>query len=311
MTPGCEVSLIRGGLVESVHDVAVTVVGPGGAVAAETPGARELPVFLRSAAKPFQAEPAVRAGVLERLGLDDRHLALACASHLGHDHHAALAAELLAAAGLGVGDLDCGVDERGDPLRHGCSGNHAFGLALCVCEGWPTAGYLDPGHPLQVAMRNAIAAAAGVAPEEAIDGCGMRAYRLALHRYAALYGTLGSASGALGRCADAMRAHPDLVRGAGEVDTELMLAEPGLVAKVGAEATIGIGLADGRGLALKVHDGTWRAMEPAAVHVTREAFGLLAESDGLARHATPPICSTRGEEVGQLVIRVELMRETM
>ena len=311
MSAGCEVTVVRGGLVESVHDVAIVVVSPGGGVVAETPGAAALPVFLRSAAKPFQAEPAVRAGVLERLGLDNRHLALACASHLGEEQHVVLAAEMLAAAGLDAGALDCGTDDRADPLHHMCSGNHALGLALCVCEGWPTAGYLEPAHPLQGAMREAVSAAAGAVPEEAVDGCGMRAYRLPLHRYAALFGALGSATGALGRCAAAMRAHPDLVRGAGEIDSELMRAEAGLVAKVGAEATIGIGLADGRGLALKVRDGAWRAMEPAAVHATRAAFGLRADGAGLERHAAPPIVNARGEQVGSLVIRIALMGETV
>ena len=191
-----------------------------------------------------------------------------------------------------------------------CSGNHALGLAWCACEGWPTAGYLEPGHPLQVAMRAAVSATAGAVPEEAVDGCGMRAYRLPLHRYAALFGALGSAAGPLGRCAAAMRAHPELVRGAGEIDTELMRAEADLVAKVGAEATIGMGLGDGRGLALKVRDGAWRAMEPAAVHAARVAFGLRADGDGLTRHATPPIMNARAEQVGSLVIRIALMRET-
>lgn len=310
MSAACEVSLVRGGMVESVHDVAVVVVGRGGEVVAETAGASALPVFLRSAAKPFQAGPAVRAGVLERLGLDDRHLALACASHLGQPEHVARVAEMLAAAGLGAGDLQCGADDQGDPLGHMCSGNHALGLALCVCEGWPTAGYLDPAHPLQVAMREALHEITGAVAEEAVDGCGMRAYRLPLGRYAALFGALGAATGALGRCAAAMRAHPDLVRGAGEIDTELMRAEPGLVAKVGAEATIGVGLADGRGLALKVRDGAGRAMEPAAIHATRAAFGLSTAGEHLQRHAAPSIVNARGDLVGSLVIRIELMGET-
>ena len=129
-------------------------------------------------------------------------------------------------------------------------------------------------------------------------------------RYAAVFGALGAATGALGRCAAAMRAHPDLVRGAGEVDTELMRAEPSVVAKVGAEATIGVGLADGRGLALKVRDGAWRAMEPAVVHATRAAFGLAAAGEALERHAVPPIANARGDVVGSLLIRIELMRET-
>ena len=101
------------------------------------------------------------------------------------------------------------------------------------------------------------------------------------------------------------------MRGAGEVDSELMRAEPGLVAKVGAEATIGVGLADGRGLALKVRDGTWRAMEPAAVDATRAALGLAAAGEALERHAVPPIANASGDVVGSLVIRMELMRETM
>jgi L-asparaginase II len=89
-----------------------------------------------------------------------------------------------------------------------------------------------------------------------------------------------------------------------------MRAEPDLVAKVGAEATIGVGLADGRGLALKVLDGGWRAMEPAAVHAVRQAFGLAAAGAQLDRHAEPPVANSRGEIVGSLVIRVALMSET-
>ena len=91
-----------------------------------------------------------------------------------------------------------------------CSGNHALGLALCVCEGWPTAGYLDPAHPLQVTMRAALAAVSGTVAEEAVDGCGMRAYRLPLGRYAAVFGTLGAAIGLLVRAFDCLASKFDL-----------------------------------------------------------------------------------------------------
>ena len=304
--------MVRGGLVESVHDVAIAVVAPGGAVVAETPGAAALPVFLRSAAKPFQAEPAVRAGVLERLGLDDRHLALACASHLGEDRHVALAAEILAAAGLEAGVLQCGSDDRPSPLHHMCSGNHALGLAWCVCEGWPTAGYLEPGHPLQVAMRAAVSATAGAVPEEAVDGCGMRAYRLPLHRYAALFGALGSATGPLGRCAAAMRAHPELVRGAGEIDTELMRAEAGSRREGRCRGDDRHGP---RRRSRAGPEGARRSLAgDGAGSRSRRAGGLRPARPtamALTRHATPPIMNARGEQVGSLVIRIALMRETM
>jgi L-asparaginase II len=308
VTAACEVRVLRGGLVESVHEVCVVAVAADGAVLAATDGAADLPVFLRSAAKPFQAAPAVAAGVLERFGLDDRHLALACASHLATPEHVALAEELLAAAGLSEDALQCGPGDDGRPVAHMCSGNHALGLAFCVQEGWPTATYLEPDHPLQEAYRAAIAEVAGVTAEEAGDGCGMRAYRVPLGRYAAMFGALGAADGVLGRCAASMRAYPDLVRGAGEVDTELMRAEDGLVAKVGAEATIGVGLADGRGLAVKAKDGSWRAMEPVAVHALRSVFGLAADGPGLARHAAPEVADARGAVVGSVETRLAFLR---
>jgi len=309
MSGTCEVLVLRGPLVESAHDVAVVSVAAGGAVAFATDGAVELPVFLRSAAKPFQAAPAVAGGVLDRFGLDDRHLALACASHVATPEHVALAAEILAAAGLDEAALQCGPGDDGRPLAHGCSGNHALGLALCVQEGWPTASYLEASHPLQEAYRSTIAAIAGAVPEEAGDGCGMRAYRIPLRRYAGMFGLLGAAGdGALGRCCAAMRAHPHLVRGAGAIDTELMRAAPGLVAKVGAEATIGIGLRDGRGLAIKARDGAWRALEAAAAHVAWAELEVDVKTPGLLPHAAPVVLDARGEVVGSVETRLELLR---
>jgi L-asparaginase len=310
MPGACEVRVLRGGLVESVHDVAVVAVAAGGAAAFATDGAAELEVFLRSAAKPFQAVPAVAAGVLERFGLDDRHLALACASHVATPEHVALAAEILAAAGLDGAALQCGPGDDGRPLAHSCSGNHALGLALCVHEGWPTGTYLEASHPLQEAYRATIAAIAGVTPEEAGDGCGMRAYRLPLGRYAAMFGLLGAAGedAGLGRCAAAMRAHPELVRGAGAIDTELMRAAPGLVAKVGAEGTIGIGLRDGRGLAIKARDGAWRALEAAAAHVASSELAVDVTGPGLGPHAAPVVLDARGEVAGSLETILALLR---
>ena len=61
--------------------------------------------MLRSAAKPLQALPAVRDGVIERYDLAARHVAVACGSHEGTPAHAAAVAELLARAGLPLAAL--------------------------------------------------------------------------------------------------------------------------------------------------------------------------------------------------------------
>jgi L-asparaginase II len=275
-------------------------------------------VFPRSAVKPLQALPAVRAGVLERFGLGDRHLALACASHGGTDQHVAVVEQVLEAIGLGEEQLACGPLDprdphaamarraRGEPpsrLVHNCSGKHAMALARCVMEGWPVESYVDAGHPVQRAMHASVAAAAGLAPGEVPfggDGCGMPAFQLPLAGLARAFGRL--ASGGLGpggdRVADAMRAHPALVAYAGALDTELMRAEDGLVAKIGAEGVLGVGLPDGRGLAVKVADGAMRALDPAGVALVRDLLGASCHGASLDVLAQPAVVDSRGIRVG-------------
>jgi L-asparaginase II len=294
--------------VESEHRVAWCVARPDGSV--DGPDA-ELPVFARSAVKPLQALGSVRAGVLERFDLTDRHLALACASHGGSRVHVDAVAEVLAACELVEDALACGPELPLDPrvrgvrpsrIRHNCSGKHAFGLARCMAEEWPLDGYFRGGHRLQRAMRDCVLDACGLsAPsQEATDGCGMRTFAVPLSALARAFGAL--ASGGLGpsgdRCAAAMRAHPELVAWDGAIDTELMRAEAGLVAKIGAEGVLAIGLPDGRGLALKVRDGSVRAVAPAGVALARAALGLAAAvPDTLA---AAPIVNSRGLPVGEL-----------
>jgi L-asparaginase II len=309
------VRVLRGDRVESVHRFAWRLwQGDGGAGR----GGGEIgDVFLRSAAKPFQALPAVHAGVLERFGLDSAHLAVACGSHGGTPDHLARVDEILAASGVDERRLGCGAIEPRDPraretlrgrprrLHHNCSGKHALGLALCRVKGWPSAGYLEAGHPLQSAMRASIAEAAGVAEaslDGAVDGCGMQTYALPLERLAAAFGRLaGGALGQAGACAAlAMGEHPALVGFAGAVDTELMAAAPGVVAKIGAEAVIAIGTPDGRGLAVKVVDGNPRALDPAAVLAARELLGLDVGGDAIELLAAPEVRNSRDELVGRI-----------
>ena len=302
----------RGGARESEHLIAWCAVEPDGT--ATGPDAA-LPVFARSASKPLQALGSVRAGVLERFALGDRHLALACASHGGGEEHVAAVGEILRACGLQEAALGCGPDLPRDPraargarpsrIRHNCSGKHALGLARCLLEGWPLDGYFRAGHPLQTAMRDCVAEACGVdddVVDEAVDGCGMRTFAMPLSALAFAFG--GLAGGRLGpsadRCAAAMRAHPELVAYPGAIDTELMRAERGVVAKAGAEGVLAIGLPDGRGLALKVRDGAARAVAPAAVALARAVLGLPADvAPGLAAAADPQLARRAGRRAGR------------
>jgi L-asparaginase II len=148
---------------------------------------------------------------------------------------------------------------------HNCSGKHTGMIAVCRANGWPVEGYRRPDHPLQRLLLDEIADAAEVEPDEVvtgIDGCGVVAFGVPLGRAALAFSRLEELDGGE-RIAAAMRANPALVGGEGATDTELMRARPGAVAKGGAEGLMCVLAPDGTGFALKVVDGSSRALRPA------------------------------------------------
>ena len=268
------VAVRRGDLVEAVHRVDAVAVQDGATVAQAGDGS--LVTFMRSASKPLQALPLARA----RADVDERDLAIASASHLAGPDALEAVRALLAKAPADEEELECGPD--GDPasgLKHNCSGKHAGMLALCRAKVWPSQGYRLAGHPVQEGARAELAAAADVRAEDmptAVDGCGVVTFALPLHRMALAFSRLEELD-AGARVAAAMRAHPDLVRGPGAADTELMRLRPGWTAKGGAEGILCAAGPGGLGLALKCEDGNGRALGPALAAFLRELGHPLEE----------------------------------
>lgn len=256
----------------------------------ETRGDPGVVTFMRSAAKPFQALLLVR----EYGDLADEEVAIACASHEAHSEQLDAVKLLLARAWATEDELECGPVD-GSRLRHACSGKHAGMLAVCAVRGWPRQGYRLQDHPLQQAIVQEMAGVTGIAADRlplAVDGCGVVTFALALERMAAAFGRLarGEPEGAA-RIVAAMTANAGLVEGPGWPATELMLALPGVVAKHGAEGVVCAGFTDGVGVALKVEDGAYRAIFPAAAHFL-----------GLSALAERPIQNSRGDVVGRLFV---------
>ena len=82
-----EVCLRRGSITESVHRVHAVVCDGRGRVlmSAGNPGMES---FIRSALKPFQALPFLSSGTADQLDVDERGIAISCASHAGTNAHA-------------------------------------------------------------------------------------------------------------------------------------------------------------------------------------------------------------------------------
>jgi L-asparaginase II len=287
------VEVLRGGTVESRHRVHGVVVRDGTVV--EAAGDTALVTFMRSAAKPLQALPLARA----REDLNEAQVAIACASHLADAAQLDAVRSLLGAAPASEEELECGpAGQPPERIKHNCSGKHAGMLALCRARGWESSGYRLAGHPAQDTMLAEVAGAAEVQASSvptAVDGCGVVTFALSLERMAHCFSRLPWLEGGR-RVTEAMRARPELIRGSGAADTDLMRALPGWVAKGGAEGLLCAAGPDGTGVALKCDDGSGRPLKPALAAVL-ERIGLkLDESFG-----SVPIHDSRGEVVGEVV----------
>jgi L-asparaginase II len=302
--------VVRGGFVESAHRASLVAVDPGGSAVLALGGVDD-PVFPRSSNKPVQALAMVRHG----LRLEPELLALACSSHSGEDFHLEGVRRILAGAGLSEADLQNTPDfpydaqeqdrwrregrERSS-LAQNCSGKHAAMLATCVANGWDTATYRAADHPLQEAMADTLAELAGEpVAATAVDGCGAPVMAVTLTGLALAFGRLASAKeGTHERTvADAIRNHPAYLGGTRRDVTALVQDTPGAIAKDGAEAVYAVGLADGRGLALKVADGGQRA-RPVILAAALRRLGV--ESGAFETLERAPVLG-HGQPVGAVV----------
>jgi L-asparaginase II len=268
--------VVRNGFVESVHRGRVVVLDADGGVVASA-GDVAAPILPRSALKPIQAIALCNAGWEPA---DAQMLALACASHSGEERHVAVVRRILAAAGLAESALqntpDLPLDVaaahallraggHADAIHQNCSGKHAAMLATCVVNGWPTEGYLDPTSPVQRAIRQCVESYAGEpVAATVVDGCGAPQFGVSLRAVAGAFLAIADTA-----AADAMRAHPDLVGGAGRDVTRLMQAVPGVVAKDGAEGVYVAAVAGVGSAAVKIDDGAGRARAPVLAAALR------------------------------------------
>lgn len=262
--------VIRGGLVESIHHGYLALATINGE---ETWGDVDRPIYPRSAVKPIQAAAMVAAG----LDLDDRLLALAAASHSGDVMHREGAAAILATVALTADALQCPADvpygsrERmewtrvghfKEQIAHNCSGKHAAMIATAALNGWPIESYRDPRHPLQVQIASLLEELAGeTISATTTDGCGAPLFAISTRGLArAISNLVTSTHPACMRVVAAMREHPEMVAGTDRTTTKFMQAVPGLIVKEGAEGVQIAAMSDGRALAVKVEDGSMRAL---------------------------------------------------
>jgi L-asparaginase II len=302
--------IVRSGFVEG-HHYGSAVALDGDRAVVYRRGDVDTPILPRSCNKPLQAVGMLRAG----LDLDGELLALACASHSGEDFHIEGVRRILHGAGLDESALQTPPgwpldDDARDrlirsggtktPLHMNCSGKHAAMLATCVANGWPTATYRDPGHPLQQAIAATFADLTGEPVEHvAVDGCGAPLLGTSLQGLARAFAVVATSDRSEERrVAEAIRRHPEYVSGSSRDELVLLRAIPGAIGKAGAESCYAVALPDGRAFALKTDDGAPRA-RPVVMAALLGHLGVDVEAgvdtDAVRRTGAAPL--TGGDAV--------------
>jgi L-asparaginase II len=321
------VEVTRGPMVESRHRAAFAVTDSDGVVVSQA-GDIERPVYPRSAIKPIQALALLETGAVEAFELGDAEIALACASHGGERRHVETVANWLERIGCTLDALECGahppnaetamvelIAGGGQPtaLHNNCSGKHAGFLSVARHLGYPTAGYIAFGHPVQQRVLGILESMTGCDLGDAprgIDGCGIPTLGIPLGNLALAMARLADPAdqpeprqNAAARVRRAMAAEPFMVAGTGRFCTRIMeLTGERALIKTGAEGVYCGALPElGLGIALKVDDGAGRAAEVLMGRLLVR-FGAIgeAEAEALAAVLAPPVLNRAGRRVGEL-----------
>ena len=326
--PEIAARVYRGSTAEAEHYASIAVVGPDNRLT-HFLGDPSMVTMTRSSIKPFQLIPLVSSGAADKFQFEDRELAIMCGSHNGSDSHREVVASILTKADNAPDDLQCGTHwpmemqqakqyplngEDNDPLRHNCSGKHSGFLALARSLGEDVSRYIDPQSLTQTLVKQAVADYCEYPVEKmetTVDGCSAPNFSLPLVNLAVGFRKLASAEGesdevrrAMARIRQAMWRYPEMVSGEGRFDLDLARSFPDNgVCKVGAEAVEGMGFADPPvGIAVKIHDGSWRALWPVCVEVLRQVglIGDLTDYPILQRHVEPQILNYRNIITGSI-----------
>ena len=320
------VNVTRGGVVESEHRGRICVVDIQGNVRLAM-GDVETPIYGRSAVKIFQALPMALSGAIEEYKLTPAEIAITCASHGGEPEHTKTVEGMLKKAGLSVDDLECGAHtpthkdsanklvangEKFTALHNNCSGKHAGMLLMAKSNGFHLKGYIEPDHPVQQTIMGTFESICEYSLENAPtdrDGCSVPTWAMPMTNLAFGFAKLSDPHSALpeetaqavSKIMDSVTEEPFMIGGTNRCCTKIMeILKNKAFVKYGAEAVYTASLPEyGLGIAIKIDDGSVRAVEVALLRILDE-IGVLDdyEKKQLADFIKKPITNWNGHTVG-------------
>lgn len=322
------VEVLRGPVVESLHSVMAVVVNEIGNVS-QYWGNPQFLTMPRSAIKMLQALPLIESGAADKYGLDDKLIALACASHRGEKDHLTALGQWMEKVSIKESAYVCGphlpYDEASahEMIRKGqkptvlcnnCAGKHSAIITTCLHLGEDPTGYEKYEHNAQKRLRKVLTETMRFDHSKTaygVDGCGIPTYAVPLQSMAVGMSSLinpketPARKTAAERILGAVRSFPFYISGSDNFATAVIEKSQGrAIVKGGAEGVFCGVLPEKRvAFAIKASDGAGRAAQVAAASLLLQLGGLNeTEFKALAKYTQPSVTNWKGDVVGQMRI---------
>ncbi|NDA91318.1 MAG: hypothetical protein EBY20_10570, partial [Alphaproteobacteria bacterium] len=133
-----------------------------------------------------------------------------------------------------------------------------------------------------IAIKNEIELLAGEkVSASTFDGCGAPLFAISLIGLArAIQALVKSNQPIYKQIVKACTTYPELVAGEGRLTTRMMRAVPGLFMKEGAEGIEVCVISDGRVIAIKIIDGSWRPVTPIIMEIFKK-WGVVMPDESV------------------------------
>ena len=325
MKPERLIEVYRGELVESFHFGHLAISNNRGEIIAFWGDPKAL-IFPRSSCKIIQALPLVEMGSAKKFSLENKHLALACASHSGAEKHLNVAKNWLLKIGLNEKDLLCGYHLPYDKvqlnklkknkkmlsqLHNNCSGKHLSFLTISKSisqESDNIKNYININHPVQKIVKKTFEEISGYQNSVfALDGCSAPNFACSIQSLAKAMAIFANPEKMEQKRKDSIEilktsvlCYPDLIAGDDRLCTKIIKKSNNqLIVKVGADGVYTAILLDkGLGIALKICDGSRKAAECLIVTILIRLGYLKSDDPDFINYLNIPIHNCSNKKTG-------------
>ena len=298
------VDFVRGKKVESTHQVKALVTTVDGKVLLSTNNDNEY-FFPRSSIKIFQAIPFAMSNAIKNYKLNNKHIALACASHKGEKFHIKELKKWISKINLKTKNLQCGIHapldknasekiiysrKKFNELHNNCAGKHLGMLTSCLVNNQSITNYLDYNHVHQKNIRkifNKFTESKLSKKNFSLDGCSAPQYSFkiksiskALNNLIKSYKNNYDYSDQVRTLVNSILENPEFIGGAVSFDTKVIKASKGRIfCKSGAEGVfLFVDFQKEISGVIKITDGNERAIPITILNIFKK-FKIMSKEE--------------------------------